>query len=422
MNVVVVSDFASFHGGAERIALLSARGLAQAGHRVFVMSAVGPVAPELTQTEGLTALCTEQPVAARDPNRAAGALRGLWNRRAARVMASLLAALPTDTTVVHAHHWLAALSASVLRVALRRGFTTVVTLHDYQTVCPTGILYDHQRGAACPLKPMSARCIATNCDRARYSHKLWRVLRQAVQERLAGVPSGVHDFISISSFSQSILEPLLPRSARIHRVDNFIDTDRVAPARVGENAVFAYVGRLTREKGPVLFAEAARRLGARTLFIGEGASRGEVLRADPRAEITGWLHPADVAQHLQRARALVFPSLCYETSPLVVAEAAAMGVPAIVSDGPAGRDLIVDGVTGLRFRSGSVEDLIDKIRRLQDPGLAAALGQAAYERFWSAPPTLGIHVAALQTLYAELLARRAAGAMPAERPGTGAAS
>ena len=65
---------------------------------------------------------------------------------------------------------------------------------------------------------------------------------------------------------------------------------------------------------------------------------------------------------------------------LVVLEAAAKGVPAIVSDGCAARDLIVHE-TGLFFRNGDIADLAEKISALQDPKLAEDLGRRAYERY-----------------------------------------
>ena len=100
---------------------------------------------------------------------------------------------------------------------------------------------------------------------------------------------------------------------------------------------------------------------------------------------------------------LVFPSLWYETQGLVVLEAAAKGVPAIVSDGCAARDLIVHGETGLLFRNGDVADLCQKIMMLKDPKLAEYLGRQAYERYWANPYTIDYHIKGLESVYMKLI-------------------
>jgi len=85
-------------------------------------------------------------------------------------------------------------------------------------------------------------------------------------------------------------------------------------------------------------------------------------------------------------------------------EAAAKGVPAIVSDSCAGRDLIVPGETGLLFHNGDVVDLVEKIMMLKAPKLAEHLGRQAYKKYWASPYTLDRHTDALITIYGEVLA------------------
>jgi uncharacterized protein (TIGR00725 family) len=76
---------------------------------------------------------------------------------------------------------------------------------------------------------------------------------------------------------------------------------------------------------------------------------------------------------LMRARALVFPSLWYETLGLSAIEAMANGVPVIVSDRCAASEFVQNGYSGLHFQGGSVESLAQQLRRLRD-GEVRALG------------------------------------------------
>ena len=401
-NVVVVTDTANVTGGSAKVALGSAIALARHGIRVYVFAAAGPAMPELTAEPNLSVICLEQPEALAHPAPLAGAVQGLWNAPAAKAMGALLATLVPEETVVHAHGWTKALSSSVLHEVRSRGFALTITLHEYFSVCPNGSFYLHNDRRICKLQPMGLACIATNCDSRSYAHKLYRVARQAVQERVAKVPSGIRHFITISSFSRAILEPYLG-DAHLHDIANPIEASDSGRVEVKANDRFIYLGRLSPEKGAELFARAARRAGARAVFIGGGPSE-ESLRAEfPEADFLGWLAPAAVTAELRRGRALVVPSLWYENAPLVVGEAAALGLPAIVADTCAARDMTVDGVTGLWFAGGDENALATALRAMGNADLAAMMGRAAYQRFWNDPPTMEKHVSSLLGVYEEIV-------------------
>lgn len=409
MTIVVAADFAHVNGGAGRIAIDSARGLAAAGHRVILFTAVGPVAADLADLPNLRVECLGQPDLWHDPDRVGAAMRGWWNRAAAARLDAVLEDVDRRHAVVHLHSWTKGLSASVVRAARARGVPVVTTLHDFLIVCPTGTLFDHRRRRPCPLTPMTAACIATPCDARSYAHKLWRVGRHLVQARAGGLPGEAAHVIAISEASARCLRPLLPGDCRVHVVPNFSEVPRGVPAEVARNGDIVYVGRLSAEKGPLLLAESLRRLGQPGVFVGDGELADAVRGHAPGLEVTGWLDPAAVRAHLRRARMLVLPSLWFETQGLVVAEAAAAGVPAIVPATSGARDWVDDGVHGLWFQTGDAADLARQIARLRDDdALAARLGRAAYDRFWTAPPTLARHVAALERVYAHV---RAAGAV-----------
>jgi glycosyltransferase involved in cell wall biosynthesis len=407
MNIAVVNDFASVNGGASKIAIGSAKALAEAGETVFLVTAVGPVAPQLRATEGLTILCSEQCEIIADRNRTRAAIQGLWNFKASRLLQNLLDRLAPADTIVHIHMWAKALSSSVIRSAVKRGFKVAVTLHDFQAVCPNGILYNHQKQQICELQPMSMGCIATNCDSRVYPHKLWRVARQAVQRVAGCFPSGADAFISISELSENVMRKGLPAGVPFYRVGNFVDAAQEAPVDVRANSDFVYAGRLAAEKGVRLWAECARGLGLKGLFIGDGDLRDELRERYGQTNITGWLSSSETRIHLRRARALVFPSLWYETQGLVVAEAAAMGVPCIVADTCAAREWVANGKTGLWFRGGDGIDLARQVTRLQEsPEFAATLGLEAFRTYWDRPASIEKHVEDLQTAYRAILKPR----------------
>jgi glycosyltransferase involved in cell wall biosynthesis len=243
----------------------------------------------------------------------------------------------------------------------------------------------------------------TQCDSRGYPHKVWRVVRQYIQHRWGRIPESIKHFIKVSDFSFNILHPYLPAGAMLYTVPNIIDVTFKPAVRVAENSAYTMVGRLSREKGPICFAEAACRGPFKAVFVGEGDCRGTVQAICSDAEVTGWCSRSQVVARLGQARALVFPSLWYEAQPLAIREAAAMGVPAIVSDRCAGRDDVVNGVTGLWFKGGDVGDLIRQLRRMQNDDAVQKMGQAAYNRYWANPATVDRHVLQLQTIYEAIL-------------------
>jgi glycosyltransferase involved in cell wall biosynthesis len=413
LDVIVLNDFATVAGGTDQVALAEACGLARRGHRVTLLAGAGEPEPELLQA-GVRVRSTGQPSTLADPNPARAAARGIWNRASAAIVRQLAAGAAGRPTVVHLHGYTKVLSASVVRAALASGLPTVATLHDYFAACPNGSFFNYQSEEICLLTPLSPRCVATHCDARAYSHKLWRVGRAVVQRGPGQMPRGVSDFIAPSRSAANIVAPFLPTAARVHVVPSPVAVRREPPAPVAPGGAFVFVGRLQRDKGATLFARAARDANVPAIFVGEGEEADAVRAALPGAQLTGWVEPERVRAIVRGARAVVNPSLVHETQGLTVLEAAADGVPTIVSDGSVARDAVSDGVTGVWFRRGSVVDLAGQLRRLHaDRDLAARLGAGAYEWFWSQERGLDAHLDRVEAVYRCALSADPARATPA---------
>ncbi|HVU16676.1 MAG TPA: glycosyltransferase family 4 protein [Candidatus Didemnitutus sp.] len=411
-DIVVLNDYASTTGGSTAVAVASALGLVQAGHRVTYFSCVGPVAPALRDVPNLEVHCLGDAELIRHPQRWRAFFSGLHNRPAVRSLRAVLARHDPDETIVHAHTWTKALSPYALAAVTDAGFPLVVTLHDFSIVCPNGGFFVYPRNEVCRRRPLSASCLACSCDRRNIGHKAWRTVRTWLQNRHLRIPEQVAHYVAVSDFSAAVLRPHLPASVPLTVVSPPVPCVDQGPAAVGENSNFVYAGRLVPEKGVRLFAEAAASTGLPAVMIGEGELRGELTARFPRLRFTGWLDAAAMRRELRAARALVFPSHWYETLGLVAVEAAAAGVPVIVSRHCAAADVVRDGETGLHF-DGSEESLTAAMRRLADDApLATRLGDAAYRWYWENPWTVDRHVADLKKVY-----DRVSRAQPAEEPG-----
>jgi glycosyltransferase involved in cell wall biosynthesis len=403
MRIIVLNDHGSITGGADQVAIAGLNALAAQGYDVTFVTSVGPVDEQINHSSVRVVNFGFHDLLG-NPLRLNAAIHGLWDFRCSQRLGEILDEFDPLDTVVHMHTWCKSLTSSVVREAQQRGFKLVCTLHDYFSVCPNGGFYDYRKQRHCPLKPMSFYCALTHCDSRSYSQKVWRFTRQIIQERIGGIPNNIEYFITISDYSESLLRPYLPERARIFRIRNPIDIAEAPPASPERNEAFSFVGRLAPEKGGTIFATAALKAEVPAIFIGKGIEEQAIRTVNSVAELRGWQNRAGVIAAIRASRALVFPSLWHETQGLAVIEAAALGVPVVVSDSCAAREAVVNGETGLLFRTGDIDDLADKLRILRnDPALAEQMGRKTHQRYWAAPSTLENHVRELVACYREIL-------------------
>lgn len=402
--IAVISDYAFPGGGAEKVAIDSAIGLARTGVEVHFITAVGPVDPAL-RASGVQVHLADIPDL-KGKGQLDLLVSGLWSRRCAALVERVLAGLPRGRTLIHVHAWQRALTAASLRAARASGHPMILTLHEYGTACPNQGFFDYQRFEICTRRALGASCLLTHCDTRTYAHKLWRAGRTALQQVGAHVPSDLHDVIYVSEFSRAVLEPYFARDTRWHAVRNPIPVVRRERIRAEDNREFVFVGRVTPEKGAKLFAAAAEQAHVPATLAGDGPLLAELREAHPGVRYLGWLSAPEVEQAFERARALVFPSLWYETQGMVVQEALARGIPLIVADRTAAREAVRPGENGLLFRHMDANDLATQMRRLSsDDALVQAMSERGYEQFWRDPPSLQQHVERLREVYAGCLAR-----------------
>lgn len=159
----------------------------------------------------------------------------------------------------------------------------------------------------------------------------------------------------------------------------------------GQALLLTFIGRLSRDKGVGVLAEAwaeiARQLPhAHLLLAGEAdatdalpANLLDALRAHPRVHLPGTIVPEDVPTAYSASDIFVLPTF-REGLSQVSLEAGAMGVP-IVATQVTGMDAIEDGVTGLLVPPRDAASLAAAIVRLaHHPQLRDSLGAAAQKR------------------------------------------
>ncbi|NNE50964.1 MAG: glycosyltransferase family 4 protein [Sulfitobacter sp.] len=351
-RVLIVGDFAAINGGQAKVAIDSARLLADAGLEVIFFAASGPVCAELSHPR-IRTVCLGQHTLLENPSRLNAMMTGLWNEAALRALREEMAKLSSADSVIHCHGWAKALSPSVGRAFAQTEVPVLYTMHEYFLACPNGGFFDFQRQEICTRRPLSTACLTTQCDARNPAHKAWRVVRSAVARGPGRLPGGLRHIAYISQTQLGAMRPYLPADARLHSLPNPVAIGGGQVDAAGNDA-FVFVGRLAPEKGGLLFARAAQEAGVRAVFVGDGPEAGAIRAANPSAEVVGWVSPDEVQEHLSKARALVFPSLWYECQPLVPIEALVRGVPVICGAWSAASEVVEAGVNGIICRDAKV--------------------------------------------------------------------
>ncbi|HEX2797183.1 MAG TPA: glycosyltransferase, partial [Immundisolibacter sp.] len=239
------------------------------------------------------------------------------------------------------------------------------------------------------------------------SHKAVRLLRQVATDAAVRRRSSPLHVIHVSRRAADAARPLLPPSTRHWILQNPVN-EAVGPRITAErNDAIVCVGRVTVEKGCVVLARAAALARMPLVLMGEGPALELVRQANPDVHIRPWGDRAAVDRCFADARVVALPSLWYETGGLVVREAMARGVPAIVTTISGAADVVGDA-HGLLVPPGDVDALTNALHRLRDDGLVRRLSEQAYRTMGSDPQRPAAHTDGLISIYRSILAEHPA--------------
>jgi len=337
---------------------------------------------------------------------AALAMRTIWNPATVQRVSSIIRREHPE--IVHVHNTLPLISPSVYGAAHKLGVPVIQTLHNFRLLCPGALLL--RNGAPCEA------CVNTVTRWPGVMHACYRNSRAATATVAAMLTTHTllgtwrHDvdrYIALSEFAMRKFVGAGWPEPQFVVQPNFVETDpgfRPADA-VGSGRYVLYVGRVSAEKGIRTLLEAWRQL---------------CLPMPLKIAGTGPLVPRDTSEHnnvewlghqsrehvnaLMRGAALVVvPSECFETSPLALIEAFAIGAPVIASRLGAMAEMVTDGDTGRLFAPGDAADLARTIgSALRSPGQMAQLAARArleFERKYTADT----HYSGLIRIYHEAI-------------------
>lgn len=165
--------------------------------------------------------------------------------------------------------------------------------------------------------------------------------------------------------------------------------DRLAEGK----KILLWVGRVSAEKGLEALAAVydellRRRDDVQLVVVGDGPFRREFEALAPRAQFLGVRTGVELAELYASADVFLFPGLA-ETFGQVILEAAASGLPAVVTAGAGVDENVVRDETALEVAPGDVRGFVNAVERLLDDDdlrkrMGAAARRHALKRNWPA--------------------------------------
>ncbi len=281
--------------------------------------------------------------------------------------------------VIHYHNISLAGGPGVLKFG---NAVKLYTMHDHWLVCPMHILYRNNRRIC-----RNRSCLTCSLMHLR-PPQLWRytnLLRKSVRH--------VDCFISSSRFTMEkhrelgfleesieLIPPFVPLSADESQRQEHGETKAGLES---DNPYFLFAGRLEQLKGPQslipVFAEYKQ---ADLIIAGRGGFERKLKQLASgieNIEFAGFKSGRELADLYRGARAVIIPSECYETFPLVAVESMRFGIPVIARNRGGLPEAVENTGGGLIYDTG--EELMTAVDRLtNDDDLHALLSRNAREQ------------------------------------------
>jgi glycosyltransferase involved in cell wall biosynthesis len=402
VRIVHVNKFLYRRGGAERYMFDVARALKRRRHDVFFF---GTDHPDNVESEYRTYFPPYHDFAGPRVGLRAG-LSAIWSRAAAEKFRAFLDDVKPD--VAHLHNIAYHLTPSVVAALARAGVPAVMTLHDYNLLCPNHYFYSRDEACFRCVEGRYFSCVTRRCVKGKVGASAVGYLAHLFARR-TGAYRKLSRILVPSAFLAEKVRAAGYDDARVVFFPPAIDIRETRAARKGN--YFLYAGRLARQKGVDVLIQAAGLAGpkVRLKVAGAGPEEGYLKElaagfAPDKVEFLGHVGARPLADLMASARAVVVPSRWPENTPAVILEAFAAGAAVVASRIGGMPEMVEDGVEGLLVQAEDVRELAGALELLAGDGRKARkFGEAGRARLARAYP-FKEHMARLVDLYREVAA------------------
>lgn len=288
--------------------------------------------------------------------------------------------------LVYIIHFVNKLSPSVITGAKQLGIPVVLRLSDYFLLCPRfDFIYQKQVCEDCLTKGYKT-CIQRRCVQGSKAASLIRVFSMKVH-KVMRVYDKVDGFITPSEFLKMKLIGNGFSADKMHCIPTFT----ASKSEVGEPQVGTYglyFGRITEEKGVDTVVKAYEKMPNRQLKImgDDSTEEGERLKKYVKdkgitnIEFLGFKNGIELEEIIKGARFTLIPSIWYDNLPNTALESFQYSKPVIASDIGSLPELVIDGENGYLFKPADTDDLVTKVKLLDDDKKIATMGAKSHRR------------------------------------------
>ncbi|GAA0077121.1 glycosyltransferase family 4 protein [Clostridium sp. CTA-5] len=271
--------------------------------------------------------------------------------------------------IVHVHNTLPLISPSVYKAAKDCGVKVVQTVHNFRLLCPGATFTCN--GEICE-KCMSKglKCAIQNkCYRDSAIQTLIVVLMLKIN-RIIGSYDKVDAYIALTKFSKEKISKFIHKN-KIFVKPNFTENINMDILPAENREYFVFLGRIDQLKGIKVLLNTWKNIkNEELLIIGKGPEELYVKKFIEEnninnIKILGLVENKEVKKVISKAKALIAPSIWYETFGMVNIEAFSVGTPVIASNIGAFSDVLNDK-NGIKFTVNSIDELVNCINIFSD--------------------------------------------------------
>ena len=273
----------------------------------------------------------------------------------------------TKPDIVHLNNYNFQITPSILYEIKNYNIPVVMTLHDFQVVCPNHMMYLASRQQVC--EECKGRkylnCARNKCIHNSRIKSLLAAFEGALYYKLGTYEKYIDLFIAPSHFLKNKLVEFGEKESKIKVLHNFT---KESPKEYTANKqkYVLYFGRLSSEKGIDTLVKSCKKLPhIHFKFVGSGELENELKGVD-NIEFLGFKSGTELSKLISEALFSVYPSEWYENCPMSVLESQMYGTPVIGADIGGIPELIRNNVDGLLFDPGNEDELSKKIRYLYE--------------------------------------------------------
>lgn len=282
--------------------------------------------------------------------------------------------------VCHVHNFLPLISPSIYQACRDAGVPVIQTLHNYRLICTNGLFL--REGKVCEecLGQSAYSAVRKKCyrDSKLQTYAVARMIEKNAARNVWNDLVDAYFCFTLFAKEKFVAHGLLEEKLFVK--SNFVEEPKTAEVAPKKEDYLIYVGRLESNKGVLLLKEISAQLRMPVKVVGEGDLKGE-LGGVPSIELLGRRPHEETLELIQNARALLFPSLCYEGMPMTILEAFAHKTPVIASDLGAMQSIIQHGQNGYLFDPNNGEEFLSQIERVSNEKEVQMIVNNAYTDF-----------------------------------------